>query len=177
MSEHVFFSEVRAALRIAEATTSEYPALGDEIRGLIDAAREDLRLAGVTDSASEDDPLIKRAVITYCKANFGYDNPDADRLQLAYNLLKVHLALSAQHNAYAVTFTVSCDDVPVSGAEIILHGGKATLKSNSLGVAVYEARQKGIDIAYSVHKGGYEDVGGSVYVNGDTAVGVILHAT
>ena len=49
-------------------TDSEY---NDEIQDLIDAAKADLGIAGVTQNEVETDPLIKRAVKTYVAANFG----------------------------------------------------------------------------------------------------------
>jgi uncharacterized phage protein (predicted DNA packaging) len=78
---------VKLALRI---TVSE---LDEEIQGLIDAAKRDLAISGV-DIIDETDPLIRRAIITYCKANFGYDNPEAERFQQSYDMLKQHLSLS-----------------------------------------------------------------------------------
>jgi uncharacterized phage protein (predicted DNA packaging) len=78
---------VKLALRV---TISDFD---EEIQGLIDAAKRDLEIAGV-DIIDETDPLIRRAIITYCKANFGYDNPEAERFQQSYDMLKQHLSLS-----------------------------------------------------------------------------------
>lgn len=72
-----------------------------EINDLIESAKVDLVLSGVdTDIVNKDniDSLIKRAVILYCKANFGYDNPEADRFQKSYDLLKTHLSMSVDYN-------------------------------------------------------------------------------
>lgn len=80
---------VKKALRIALTST----AFDDEVTDLIDASESDLRLSGVYFTESTN-PLIKRAIITYCKANFGYDNPDADRFLNSYNMLKQHLSLA-----------------------------------------------------------------------------------
>ena len=55
---------VKLALRI---TTY---AFDQEIADLIDAALRDLGIAGVTNDDITD-PLIIRAVVTYCKCNFG----------------------------------------------------------------------------------------------------------
>jgi len=82
--------DVKMALRI---TSIEFDP---EVQGLIDSALADLQLSGVVNPL-ETDPLIKRAIITYCKAQFGYDNPEADRFQRAYDLLKMHLTLSAEY--------------------------------------------------------------------------------
>lgn len=87
--------KVKLALRISNT------AFDSEVQDLIDAARQDLILTGVSaDKVSDDnDPLIKRAITTYCKANFGWDNPDAERLQKAYDMLKQHLSLAGDYNA------------------------------------------------------------------------------
>ena len=69
--------KVKLALRI---TTT---AFDGEIEDLISAALADLGIAGVI-TEEQDDPLITRAVITFCKANFG--EPDEyDRLKAAYD--------------------------------------------------------------------------------------------
>ena len=47
------------------------------------------------------DPLIKRAITTYCKAYFGYDNPEAERFEKAYNAIKLHLMLSSEYGGTA----------------------------------------------------------------------------
>lgn len=74
-------------------------ALNSEITDLIAAARHDLKLSGVLASKadSDTDPLIKRAVSIYVKANFGFDNPDSEKLTKSYDMLKTHLALSAEY--------------------------------------------------------------------------------
>ena len=84
--------DVKVALRIAATNT----AFDGEVGDLIDAAKDDLQLAGIT-SDDTTDPLIKRAVITYCKAHFGYDNPDADRFIKSYEMLKMHLTLAEDY--------------------------------------------------------------------------------
>jgi len=88
--------DVKLALRITSS------AFDSEIDDLIAAARADLRLSGVDPAkADADDPdaLIKRAVITYCKAHFGLDNPEAERLQHSYDMLKAHLTLSREYTS------------------------------------------------------------------------------
>lgn len=90
--------DVKVALRISNT------AYDLEIKDLIDAGKSDLRLAGVffVDETEKDtlvllNPLIKRAIIIYCKANFGYENLDADRFQDSYVMLKQHLSLSGDY--------------------------------------------------------------------------------
>jgi uncharacterized phage protein (predicted DNA packaging) len=71
--------------------------LDTEIQDLIDAAKADLVLSGVIKDKVEDtDPLIKRAIIVYCKAHFGYDDM-GERFEKSYVSLKQHLTLSAEY--------------------------------------------------------------------------------
>ena len=83
------FEKVKLALRLTGA------AFDDEIKGLIAAAKEDLRLVGIVVAEDEDpdDPLIVRAIILYCKGNFGYTD-NAERFIKAYDLLKGALVLA-----------------------------------------------------------------------------------
>ena len=74
---------VKLALRI---TTD---AFDDEITDLIDAAIADLGIAGIT-NLDEADALIKRAVITYCRVNFG-EPDDYDRMKASYDEQKAQL--------------------------------------------------------------------------------------
>lgn len=85
--------KVKKALRISKAT------FDDEVTDLIDAAIADLRLVGINvpenvgSSGSPDDPLFVRAIILYCKANFGYID-GAERYRAAYDYLKCALSLA-----------------------------------------------------------------------------------
>ena len=83
--------KVKLALRITANV------FDDEIKGLIDAAKKDLDISGVA-KIEESDALIIRAVILYCKANFGLDNKDSEKYQKSYDLLKQHLSLSGDYN-------------------------------------------------------------------------------
>jgi uncharacterized phage protein (predicted DNA packaging) len=85
--------EVRKALRV---DGNEHD---DEIQGLIAAARADLALSGVSPekTQSDDDPLIRRAVVIYCQAHFDYTDQAAPRLEQAYEMLKRHLCLSEEY--------------------------------------------------------------------------------
>ncbi len=168
-------NDVKVALRIAATTTAYDGEVGD----LIEAAKDDLQLAGII-SDSTTDPLIKRAVTTYCKAYFGYDNPDADRFVKAYDMLKMHLTLSEGYVTYAITFTVTCGATKIDGATITItidDVDVAELTTNSEGVAVYRTTRNGIDVDYTVSKAGYADVTGSVYVDANKAVEVTMSAS
>ena len=85
--------DVKNALRIDGVD------LDIEVQDLINTAMADLQLSGVRkDKLDDTDPLIKRAIIVYCKANFGYEDPKlAERFQQSYISLKHHLTLSAEY--------------------------------------------------------------------------------
>jgi uncharacterized phage protein (predicted DNA packaging) len=93
----MILDDVKVALRISNI------AFDGEIEDLIAGARQDLIITGISsekaNATNEMDPLIKRAIITYCKAHFGYDNPDSDRLQKSYEMLKTHLSLAGDYHA------------------------------------------------------------------------------
>jgi len=70
--------------------------LDEEIQDLINAAKADLKLSGIT--KDETDPLIIRAITIYCKAHFGYEEPaQAELFMKSYQALKTHLALSQEY--------------------------------------------------------------------------------
>nr|DAE86916.1 MAG TPA: head to tail adaptor [Caudoviricetes sp.] len=78
--------KVKLALRI---TTD---AFDGEIQDLIDAALADLGIAGVT-TITETDPLIVRAVTTFCRVNFGQPD-DYDKLKYSYDEQKAQLQVA-----------------------------------------------------------------------------------
>lgn len=79
--------KVKLALRI---TTSVFDA---ELEDLIAAGTADLQLAGVKADENAASPLVERAVITYCKANFG-EADQYDRLKASYDEQKAQLMCS-----------------------------------------------------------------------------------
>lgn len=84
--------KVKLALRI---TTN---AFDDEISDLIEAALKDLGIAGVTNDDTTD-PLIIRAVITYCKCHFG--EPDEyDRLKRSYDEQKAQMSMATGYTTW-----------------------------------------------------------------------------
>lgn len=78
--------KVKLALRVTST------AFDSEINDLIAAALADLGIAGVTPTP-EDDPLIIRAVTTYCRLHFGQPE-DYDRLKAAYDEQKAQLQMA-----------------------------------------------------------------------------------
>lgn len=74
---------VKMALRIAGNDFDE------EISVLIGAAKAELQALGITE-LSEDDPLVRVAVMTYCRLHFGAP-ADYDRLERSYREQKAQL--------------------------------------------------------------------------------------
>ena len=80
--------KVKLALRIKSQ------AFDSEIEDLIAAALADLGLAGVTAAQElEADPLITRAVVTYCRVNF-WEPDDYDRMKKSYDEQKAQLSMA-----------------------------------------------------------------------------------
>lgn len=77
---------VRMALRV---TTDAFDA---ELSDLIEAARLDLARAGVNNDDTND-PLVRRAVITYCRLHFGQPD-DFDRLKKSYDEQKAQMSMA-----------------------------------------------------------------------------------
>ena len=81
-------NKVRMAMRI----TTE--AFDDELTDLINAGLADLGIAGANgENVVLTDPLTIRAIITYCKMNFG--EPDEyDRLKRSYDEQKAQMSMA-----------------------------------------------------------------------------------
>lgn len=80
--------KVRLALRIV---SNDFDG---EITDLINACLKDLGISGVINTESAEmltDALIVRAVITYCRANFGDAMGDYERLKASYDEQKAQL--------------------------------------------------------------------------------------
>ncbi len=90
-----YLASVRHSVRLSST------AHDGELTDLINAARADLVLGGVLEEKANDesDPLIKKAVTTYVKAEFGLDNEDADRLRASYREQRNGLTLSNSYIA------------------------------------------------------------------------------
>lgn len=80
---------VKVRLRVKSAVFDEA-----EIQPLIDTCKADLARVGVV--PVESDPLVRQAVVLYCKANFGFaeDSKEAERFQKAYEGLRDSMSLS-----------------------------------------------------------------------------------
>jgi hypothetical protein len=84
--------DVKQSLRISNN------AMDTEVNDLINSARADLSLSGISiTKIMNDDALIKRAIILYSKAFFGLANADSEKYKGAYDSLKQHLCLSQKY--------------------------------------------------------------------------------
>lgn len=82
--------------RISETNT----IMSEEVKDLIISARQDLIFQGILPSKAVDeaDGLIKRAVSTFVKANFGLDNKDYDALNNSYEMQRNTLSNSIEYS-------------------------------------------------------------------------------
>lgn len=83
---------IKMALRISTS------AFDDELTDLMGAALIDLMQAGVNNTDTTD-PMIRRAVITFCKLNFGQPD-DYDRLKKAYDEQKAQLGMATGYTQW-----------------------------------------------------------------------------
>lgn len=88
--------DVKLALRVSN------DIFDDEINLLIESAKQDLKTGGINPDMLEEkeniDPMLKTAIITYCKASFGMANPDSEKYMESYEMQKIKLSLSGVHN-------------------------------------------------------------------------------
>lgn len=67
----------------AVATRVSNPTLKLEVEDWVRAAMADMRRVGVTDDALDEEsefyPMVRAAVLCYCKAHFGLDKPNAEQ--------------------------------------------------------------------------------------------------
>ena len=89
--------DVKTACRVTSVTYN------DELTDLIQAALCDLGIVDIDASklvSVDPDPLIKRAILTYCKMNFGYATltvDQYDRLKASYDEQKSQLLMSSSY--------------------------------------------------------------------------------
>ena len=89
---------VKMALRI---TTD---AFDDELTQLISSAVIDLGFGGMVDTITVQnaDSVVKQAIITYCKMNFGLPE-DYDRLKRSYDEQKAQLGTATNYTDWGAT--------------------------------------------------------------------------
>lgn len=95
MTDEALLDHIKAVNRI----TTDDVGIVSELQELIESAKMDLSMSGIQGDAlvSPYDPIIVRAISLYTKANFGFDNPDSDKLMNSYRSLEVHLAISSEY--------------------------------------------------------------------------------
>ena len=88
-----YIADMRERVRTAQNRTD------GELRDLVEAARVELILAGIlsTKANDETDPLIKAAITTYIKADYGIDVPDADKYRNSFDIQLKKMAVSSTY--------------------------------------------------------------------------------
>lgn len=86
----MLLEKVKTALRLDDTS------LDEELKDLISACKKDLEISGVG-IIKDEDPLIIRAVISYCRAYFDPTNNDYERFLQSYESLKTHLCLCSEY--------------------------------------------------------------------------------
>lgn len=89
-------TQIKAKVKLSMRIVST--AFDSELDDLIHAALADLGIAGVTNTTISD-PLIVRAVTTYCRMHFG--EPDQyERLKASYDEQKSQLSMATGYTDY-----------------------------------------------------------------------------
>ena len=96
-------ADVLAACRSALRIPADCTAYDEEISDLVSAARSALVAGGVSAAMAnnDDDASVRVALKTYVKANFGMDNPDAERLMRSFGEILCRMAGSTEHGGGA----------------------------------------------------------------------------
>ena len=93
----MFLEKVKITLRIDD------DFLDEDIQDTIDSATSDLRLCGIVEEKIvETDPLILRAVKTFCKAEYSSDDKESARYSQSYEMLRNHLSMSVDYNTVVI---------------------------------------------------------------------------
>jgi hypothetical protein len=163
---------IKTALRISGTD------LDGEIEDLLLAVKADLQLSGLLgEKILVTDALIKRAIIVYCKANFGWDNPEAERFQKSYDMLKNHMSLSRDYAYYAITFVVVNSIAAAIDEVKIIFDGVEKL-TNASGIAIFYVRE-GSNYEYQITHNDYADYVDSdgEWYNVDVSASVTINIT
>lgn len=84
-----FIDDIKSELRVSGTDFNV------EIQSLIDACKLEIESKGLDKTKiTETDALVKQCIVLYCKANFGWDNPESDRFQDRYEKTLNHILLS-----------------------------------------------------------------------------------
>lgn len=90
-----YLADMRDRVRISTAR----PKTDKELRDLILAARADLVRVGILPERAKDevDPLIKQAISTYIKAEFGLENEDAEKYRASYQMQRAEISFDTAY--------------------------------------------------------------------------------
>lgn len=105
--------EVRTCLRVTSTLTDT------EIQMWINAAIEDMRRCGVKDALlveSTMNSLAKSAVVCFVKAQYGYDNSEAQRFLESYGMMLAAL-LNSKSNEYLFPIVTSDEGEGPDGSD------------------------------------------------------------
>ena len=112
---------VMPTAKVALRVSGEYFDL--EVESAVEAAMADLKRAGVAEScfnaSSDYYPLVRQAIVMYCKSMFGQDNPN-EEMRIWLDIYKMCLddLLNSGANAYAeeqgAGGSCNCGDEPES---------------------------------------------------------------
>lgn len=70
--------------------------LDEDIRELIETAKQDLKMIGV--EYDQKDPMIRQAVVLFCKMNYGSpEDYEYKRLKEAYDELKMRFTMTSNY--------------------------------------------------------------------------------
>lgn len=93
-------SEVLAKVKLSMRITTD--VFDSELSDLINAALADLGIAGANgEGVNLQDPLVLRAVTTYCQMHFGLPD-DYDRLKKSYDEQKAQLSMATGYTVWGV---------------------------------------------------------------------------
>jgi hypothetical protein len=140
-------------------------AYDTEISDLISACQSELIIDGVNESALDDfvadptDMFLKRIFSVYVKANFGWDNPDSDKLMEVFEKFRNRITMSNKYMFFKVTINITEQQVVIFDAH--------AKETNDSGTVVFYTRAKN-HIKYIVAGTEYY-----VDVTGDTVIEVV----
>ncbi|MFZ5352745.1 MAG: phage head-tail connector protein [Bacillota bacterium] len=144
--------DAKSAIRISNT------AYNTEISDLIAAARLELIQSGVIAAKANDDTdlLVKRAILVYVKANFGWNNPDSEKLKSSFEILKNHLSVSVDYSYYTVTVNAGTQ------CEVTFDG--ETKQTNDSGTVVFYSKPQN-HVEYTIDGvTGYVDIAGNTVI-------------
>ena len=125
----MLLDKVKLALRIDD------DSLDVDIQDSIDAAIADLKLCGVVESKIvETDPLIVRAIKTFCKSEFSGDERESNRYRHSYEMLKEHLSMSMDYAYFTVTIN--------AGSQCLVVFDGESKQTDNNGLVVFYTRGK-----------------------------------